>query len=63
VADARVAAGLDLAMQEKATALLMGTGKYDLVNVRQVQNMALRQCYQFGGKDCVIRAWACDVKG
>jgi hypothetical protein len=27
------------------------------------QNQALRQCYQFGGKDCVIRAWACDAKG
>jgi hypothetical protein len=29
----------------------------------EAQNMALRQCYQFGGKDCVIRAWACDAKG
>jgi Domain of unknown function (DUF4189) len=29
----------------------------------EAQNMALRQCYQFGGKGCVIRAWACDVKG
>ncbi len=27
------------------------------------QNTALRQCYQYGGKDCVIRAWACDAKG
>ncbi len=27
------------------------------------QNRALRQCYDFGGKDCVIRAWACDAKG
>ncbi len=27
------------------------------------QNVALRQCYKFGGKDCVIRAWACDAKG
>src|SRR5208337_634613 len=26
----------------------------------EAQNKALRQCYQFGGKDCVIRAWACD---
>ena len=24
------------------------------------QNSALRQCYKFGGKDCVIRTWACD---
>jgi hypothetical protein len=29
----------------------------------QAQNSALRQCYQYGGKDCVIRAWACDAKG
>jgi hypothetical protein len=27
------------------------------------QNEALRLCYQDGGKDCVIRAWACDAKG
>ena len=26
------------------------------------QNTALKQCYQFGGKDCVIRAWICDGK-
>jgi hypothetical protein len=29
----------------------------------EAENMALKQCYQFGGKDCVIRAWACDAKG
>jgi len=29
----------------------------------QAQNTALRQCYGYGGKDCVIRAWACDAKG
>jgi hypothetical protein len=26
------------------------------------QNTALKYCYQFGGKDCVIRAWICDGK-
>lgn len=26
-------------------------------------NRAMRKCYDFGGKDCVIRAWACDGKG
>jgi hypothetical protein len=26
------------------------------------QNTALKQCYQHGGKDCVIRAWLCDGK-
>jgi Domain of unknown function (DUF4189) len=29
----------------------------------EAQNTALRQCYQYGGKDCVIRAWTCDAKG
>lgn len=27
------------------------------------QNTALRQCYKYGGRDCVIRAWICDAKG
>jgi hypothetical protein len=26
-------------------------------------NEATRECYRFGGKECVIRAWACDAKG
>ena len=26
-------------------------------------NAATRECYRFGGKECVIRAWACDAKG
>jgi hypothetical protein len=26
-------------------------------------NEATRKCYKFGGKECVIRAWACDTKG
>ena len=26
-------------------------------------NEASRSCYKFGGKDCVIRAWACDARG
>ena len=29
----------------------------------EAQNIALKQCYDYGGKDCVIRAWACDAKG
>jgi hypothetical protein len=29
----------------------------------EAQNSALKQCYEYGGKDCVIRAWACDAKG
>jgi hypothetical protein len=27
------------------------------------QNNALRQCYGYGGRECVIRAWICDAKG
>jgi Domain of unknown function (DUF4189) len=26
-------------------------------------NTAMRKCYEFGGKECVIRAWACDARG
>lgn len=26
-------------------------------------NAASRYCYQYGGKECVIRAWACDARG
>jgi uncharacterized protein DUF4189 len=26
-------------------------------------NAASRKCYEAGGKECVIRAWACDAKG
>ncbi len=26
-------------------------------------NQATKKCYDYGGKECVIRAWACDAKG
>ena len=26
-------------------------------------NSAMRKCYSYGGKECVIRAWACDGRG
>lgn len=26
-------------------------------------NNAVKKCYEFGGKECVIRAWACDARG
>src|ERR1700674_5722823 len=29
----------------------------------RAQNLALRQCYQHGGRECVIRAFLCDAKG
>ena len=27
------------------------------------ENVALKSCYKYGGRDCVIRAFACDKKG
>ncbi len=32
-------------------------------HIAGAQNNAMRKCYDFGGKECVIRAWACDAKG
>jgi hypothetical protein len=29
----------------------------------RAENISLRRCYEFGGKDCVVRAFACDEKG
>lgn len=29
----------------------------------KAENVSLKRCYQFGGHQCVIRAWACDEKG
>ncbi len=29
----------------------------------KAENDSLRRCYDFGGRDCVVRAWACDEKG
>jgi hypothetical protein len=29
----------------------------------RAQNIALRHCYKYGGRDCVVRAWACDGSG
>jgi hypothetical protein len=29
----------------------------------KAENASLRRCYQYGGHDCVVRAWACDEKG
>jgi Domain of unknown function (DUF4189) len=32
-------------------------------HISSTLNEATRKCYEFGGKECVIRAWACDAKG
>lgn len=29
----------------------------------RAENLSLRRCYEFGGKDCMVRAFACDEKG
>lgn len=29
----------------------------------KAENASLRRCYQFGGRNCMVRAWACDEKG
>jgi hypothetical protein len=29
----------------------------------KAENASMRRCYQFGGHQCVVRAWACDEKG
>jgi hypothetical protein len=31
--------------------------------ISTVLNSATRNCYKFGGKECVIRTWACDARG
>ena len=31
--------------------------------ISSAQNNAMRNCYRFGGKECVIRTWACDARG
>ena len=31
--------------------------------ISKAQNVAMKKCYAFGGKECVIRAWTCDAKG
>jgi hypothetical protein len=29
----------------------------------KAENISMRRCIEFGGRDCVVRAWACDEKG
>jgi hypothetical protein len=29
----------------------------------KAENASMRRCVEFGGHDCVVRAWACDEKG
>jgi len=29
----------------------------------KAENMSMQRCAQFGGRECVVRAWACDEKG
>jgi len=29
----------------------------------KAENASMRRCYEFGGHNCVVRAWVCDEKG
>jgi len=29
----------------------------------KAENTSMRRCTEFGGRECVVRAWACDEKG
>jgi hypothetical protein len=29
----------------------------------RAENTSMRRCYEFGGHNCVVRAWVCDEKG
>jgi len=29
----------------------------------KAENASMRRCVEFGGRECVVRAWACDEKG
>ena len=29
----------------------------------RAENASMRRCYQYGGHQCVVRAWACDERG
>jgi hypothetical protein len=29
----------------------------------KAENASMRRCNQFGGRNCMVRAWACDEKG
>ena len=29
----------------------------------RAENASMRRCTEFGGRECVVRAWACDEKG
>ena len=29
----------------------------------RAENTSMRRCFEFGGRECVVRAWACDEKG
>ena len=29
----------------------------------KAENISMQRCFQYGGRDCVVRAWACDERG
>jgi hypothetical protein len=67
VATAMATLMLNIEIGHSASALAVGScGAHGYAVARRLgeaENIALRYCYRFGGKDCVIRAWLCDAKG
>ena len=45
-----------------ATSRAVPNGYANAPKLGAAQNTALKHCYKYGGKDCVIRAWICDGK-
>jgi hypothetical protein len=65
-AECKVVAGMKRNCAALAIDVRNACGSYGFAaasRLGQAQNTALKQCYQFGGKDCVIRAFVCDAKG
>ena len=29
----------------------------------RAENISMQRCHEYGGRDCVVRAWACDERG
>ena len=50
------------AITEKALRLRGQVAHFELAQRRRA-SATTRKCYELGGKECVIRAWACDAKG
>jgi hypothetical protein len=62
----KVVASMKLNCAAFAVDMRNACGSYGFASAHRLgpaQNTALKQCYNNGGKDCVIRAFVCDAKG